>query len=473
MRGEYMGRRALTLFAAAGILAAAAMAETALADPLFPFDPDPFPSTYAPLPREDRVITNVTILDGAGGRIEKGAVLMRDGQIVAVGADLDLPPDALVVDGEGRWVTPGIIDVHSHLGNAPLPITPLELKSWDVNERTDPNTAHVWAEHAIFAQDPAFSRAIASGVTTLQILPGSTNLFGGRGVVIKNVPTVTVQERKFPGAPVALKMACGENPKYNYGLRGMAPGSRMGVVAGMRQALQSAQEYLAKWDEYRKELAEGDDDPAPTRDFKLETLALALKGEILVNVHCYRADDMAMVIDLAEEFGLRLTAFHHAIEAYKIAPMLAEKGICAAVWSDWWGFKMEGIDGIRENAPFVDAAGGCVAMHSDSPLIGQRLNLETAKAVGAGRRAGLEIPSEKAIQWVTLNAARIIGLEDKIGTLEPGKNADLVLWSGDPFSSYTRADQVYIDGALVYDRADPERQPGSDMELGQPAVEVR
>lgn len=451
---------------AAAVLILAALTGQAMADDLFPFDPDPFPSTYAPLPRHDLAITNVTILDGAGGRIEKGAVLVRDGKIAAIGADLEIPAGVEVIDGAGRWVTPGIVDPHSHLGNAPLPITPLELKSWDVNERTDPNTAHVFAEHAIFAQDPAFVRALEGGVTTLQILPGSTNLFGGRGVVLKNVPTVTVQDRKFPGAPVPLKMACGENPKYNYGLRGMAPGSRMGVVAGMRQALQAAREYMAKWDEYRRELAEGDDDPPPARDFRLETLARALQGEIRVHVHCYRADDMANVMDVAAEFGLRLAAFHHATEAYKIAPLLAEKGICAAVWSDWWGFKMEGIDGIRENAAFLDAAGGCAAMHSDSPVVGQRLNLEAAKAMAAGRRAGLDIPSEHAIRWVTLNAARLIGLEDRIGSIEPGKNADLVVWSGDPFSTYSKADQVYIDGALVYDRADPAFQPGSDLELG-------
>lgn len=416
--------------------------------------PDPFPSTYTPLPRQDTAIINAIILDGAGGRIDNGAVLLKDGKVSALGADLEVPSGAVVIDAAGRWVTPGLIDMHSHIGNASLPITPNEVKVWDVNESSSANTAHVWAEHAVKTQDPAFQKALAGGVTTLQVLPGSINLFGGRGAILKNVPGVTVQDMKFPGAPVNVKMACGENPKYHHGGKGQEPTSRMGIIAAYRAAFEAARDYARKG-------------KSTSRDFKLETLAGILNGEALAHVHCYRADDMANVLAVAKEYGFKISTFHHAPEAYKIAGMLAEHGACAAVWSDWWGFKMEAYDGIRENAAFVDAAGGCAIIHSDMPELAQRLTIDTAKAMAAGRRAGLNITPEHAISWITSNAADSIGLGDKIGALTAGKNADVVLWSSDPFSVYTKADMVFIDGAVAYDRQDPARQPVSDFMLGQ------
>jgi imidazolonepropionase-like amidohydrolase len=178
---------------------------------------------------------------------------------------------------------------------------------------------------------------------------------------------------------------------------------------------------------------------------------------------------MGVMLDVAREFGYHIEAFHHATEAYKIGPLLAKAGTCAVVWSDWWGFKLEAYDGIRENAAFLEAEGACVALHSDVPIVGQHLPIEVAKVVAAGRGAGVELTHEQALKWITLNPARILHLDDRIGSLEVGKNADVVVWSGDPFSIYTRADQVFIDGALVYDRANPARQPRSDFELGQPS----
>jgi imidazolonepropionase-like amidohydrolase len=306
-------------------------------------------------------------------------------------------------------------------------------------------------------------------VTTVHVLPGSSNLFGGRGVVLKNVPATTMQAMKFPGALQSLKMACGENPKSAYGNRDRFPASRMGAFAGYRSEWQKAREYLAKWQSYERKADAGD---APARDLKLDTLAAALRGEILVHIHCYRADDMAMMLDLAHEFGYRVTAFHHAVEAYKIAPLLAQEGVCSAVWSDWWGFKMEAFDGIRANAAILQAHSACVSLHSDSAQVGQRLPLEVAKAVAGGRRVGLEVASERAIGWITSDAARLLRLDDRIGSLAPGKNADVVIWSADPFSIYSKADQVFIDGALVYDRKDLSRQPHADFELAQPARET-
>jgi imidazolonepropionase-like amidohydrolase len=186
-------------------------------------------------------------------------------------------------------------------------------------------------------------------------------------------------------------------------------------------------------------------------------------------MHCYRADEMAMMLDMAKEFHFKIAAFHHATEAYKIVPLLKESGTCVAVWADWWGFKEEAYDGVRANAAFVDAGGGCVMLHSDAPISGERLTLDAALAMAAGRRAGVNFPEEHVIEWLTINPARALRLEAEIGSLEPGKHADVVLWSGDPFSVYTRADMVFIDGAIVFDRADPTRQATSDFELGQPA----
>lgn len=431
-----------------------------------PAVPDAYASTYRPLPRTDTLIRGGTLLDGLGGRLENASILLRDGRIAAIGPEVQAPPGAVVVDARGRWITPGLIDAHTHLGNFPAPYTTLDLEHSDVAETTDPNTAEVWAEHSITVQDPQFSRALAGGVTALHVLPGSTPLFGGRGVVLKNVPAVTVREMKFPDAPQSLKMACGENPKYGFGDRGRFPSSRMGNVAGYRAAWVRAREYLAAWEHRARK---GDHGPPPARDLELDTLASVLKGEIAVHVHCYRADDMAVVLDVAREFGFHITAFHHATEAYKIAPLLAREGVCAAVWSDWWGFKLEAYDGIRENAAFLDAAGACVALHSDVPSVGQHLTIEAAKAMAAGRRAGFDVPPERALRWLTINPAKMLGLDDRIGSLEVGKNADVVVWSGNPFSIYTKADQVFIDGALVYDRSDPARQPRADFELGQPS----
>ena len=426
-------------------------------------NPDPYPSTYAALPRENMAIVGATVLTGAGTKFDNGVVIVTDGRVAAVGdASTPVPAGYRVVDARGRYVTPGVIDTHSHLGVYPSP--GVQGMS-DGNEATNPNTAQVWAEHSIWPQDPGFNTARAGGVTTLQILPGSANLFGGRGVTVRNVPSITMQGMKMPGAPYGLKMACGENPSRVYGSRNQSPATGMGNVAGYRAAFIAAQEYRSKWDKWR-ETGEGS---PPTRNLQLETLVGVLDGSILVQNHCYRADEMAVMVDIAKEFGYRITAFHHAIEAYKVAPMLAREGICADMWAGWWGFKMEGLDAVEANAALVDAPeGSCAVIHSDDAELTQRLNQEAAVALAAGRRAGMNISEERAISWITLNAARSLGIADQTGSLEAGKRADVVIWSADPFSIYARADQVFIDGALAFDRMNPAYQPVSDFELGQP-----
>jgi imidazolonepropionase-like amidohydrolase len=424
----------------------------------------PYASTYRPLPSRTTVIRNATILTAAGPMIERGSVLIQDGRIAAVGQNVDAPADAVVIDATGKWVTPGIIDTHSHLGVYPAP--GIESTS-DGNEMTNPNTAEVWAEHSLWPQDPQFELALAGGVTTMQLLPGSANLFGGRGVTIKNVRSRTAAGMKFPGAPHGLKMACGENPKRVYGSRNQAPGTAMGNMAGYRKAWIAAAKYRNDWKKWRDEGA----DPAkrPERNLQLETLAGVLDGEILVHNHCYRADEMAAMIELSKEFGYKITSFHHAVEAYKVRDLLAQNDICASMWADWWGFKLEAYDGIKENIALVHAAKACAIVHSDDANGIQRLNQEAAKAMHAGNRAGLKIERTDAIRWLTINPARALGIDKVTGSLEPGKNADVVIWSTDPFSVYAKAEQVFIDGAKVYDRG-ADTVPTSDFMLAQRAA---
>jgi imidazolonepropionase-like amidohydrolase len=458
--------RAAGLFAAV-LLASCAANRPAAAPAAAPkapperFNRDPFPSTYRAYPGVPTLVTNVTIFDGEGGRIENGSILFAEGKIVALGASVDAPAGATTIDGRGKWVTPGIIDVHSHLGDYPSPSVEAHQ---DGNEVTGPVHPDVWAEHSVWPQDPGFSRALANGgVTALQVLPGSANLFGGRSVTLKNVPARTMQAMKFPGAPYGLKMACGENPKRVYGGRNQMPGSRMANVAMMRATWIRAQDYKRKWDKYERSGGE-----MPTRELGLDTLRGVLDGEILVHNHCYRADEMAVIIDMAKEFGYKVTAFHHAVESYKIADLLRENQVCSAMWADWWGFKMEAYDGIGENIPLVHNAGACTIVHSDDANGIQRLNQEAAKALANGRRIGIAISDETAWTWLSFNPARALGIADRTGSLKPGKMADLVLWNGNPFSVYTRPEKVWVDGALLYDALDPNRRPVSDFELGQP-----
>jgi imidazolonepropionase-like amidohydrolase len=432
----------------------------------------PYSSTYqAAVTRAPILIRNATVLTGTGTRIDGGDVLIVDGRIAAVDRQLDAPANAQVIDAAGRWVTPGLIDVHSHMGASPSPGV---LAHDDGNEATDPVTPNVWVEHSVWPQDPGFEAALQGGITSLQILPGSANLIGGRGVTVKNVPAITYQEMKFPGAPQGLKMACGENPKRVYGRDDHAPSTRMGNVAGYRQAFADARDYEEKWAKYQAELAkfekkrdENTIRPGPPkRDLRLETLADAMQGKILVHIHCYRADEMATMLDLALEFGFKVSAFHHGVEAYKLANRLAQEGVCGALWADWWGFKMEAYDGIQENIAFVDyPKNGCAIVHSDSEEGIQRLNQEAAKVMVRGIRIGFDIPPERAIRWITTNPARALGISTQTGSLEAGKMADVVIWNGTPFSVYALADQVFVDGVLRFDRATPANKAWSDFSL--------
>ncbi len=418
---------------------------------------NPFPSTYRAAPSRPTVIRNATIISAAGPTMRGASILLRDGRIVEVGATVNAPGDAIVIDGTGKYVTPGLIDTHSHLGVYAAPgVAALS----DGNEATNPVTAHVWAEHSVWPQDPQFPRVLAGGITTLQVLPGSANLIGGRSVVLKVVPGRTVQSMKFPDAKYGLKMACGENPKRVYASRG--PSTRMGNVAGYRAAWIEAGAYRQRWDKWR-DSSKGD---PPSRDLGLETLAEVLRGNIYVHNHCYRADEMAQMIDIADEFGYSIRSFHHGVEAYKLADVLAARGISGSLWADWGAFKMEAMDGVKANLALVHKAGARAIVHSDDPSGSQRLNQEASKAMASGNEHGIPITDDDAIKWITINAAWALGLDDRIGSLVAGKNADVVLWNVNPFSVYARPEKVWIDGSLRYDRLDPTQRWRTDFELG-------
>ena len=425
------------------------------------------------------LLRGATVMTAAGASYAPGAVLLVGARVAAVGPadEVEAPADAEIVELEAdRVVTPGIIDTHSHMGVYPSP----GLRAHnDGNEASSPVTPQVRAEDGFWAQDPQIAHALAGGVTTAQILPGSANLIGGRTFTIKLRPGArSAAQLRFEGAPAGLKMACGENPKRVYG-GSSGPMTRMGNVAGYRKAFQDAVEYQRRWDRHERAIAlwetksqrgaKGDDGERPeppARDFGLETLVDVLEGEIFVHMHCYRADEMSLMLDLAESFGFSIRSFHHAVEAYKIADQLAATQTSASLWADWWGFKAEAYDGVRENAALLTQAGARTIIHSDSPEGIQRLNQEAAKAMYAGRRVGIEIRDEQALAWLTTNPAWALGIDDRTGSLEVGKDGDVVVWSGDPFSVYTRAELVFIDGQRVYDRNGELGRPRSDFDLG-------
>ena len=430
------------------------------------FDRDPFESNYKPLASERTLINSVNLYDGLGNEFSNFDVLFDNGIIEEIGKDIE-DGNATIIDAKGKWLTPGIIDIHSHMGVYPAPGV---RTSSDGNEATSPITAEVWAEHSVWTQDPQFSLALKGGVTAFHVLPGSANLMGGRGATFKNIPRNTIHDMKFPGAPHSLKMACGENPKRVYGNRGSAPSTRMGNMAGYRKAWINASDYQRRKNEYTSKSDEAKEliDP-PKRNLELDTLAGVLDGEILVQNHCYRADEMAMMIEMSKEFDYKITAFHHAVEAYKIADLLAEEGICGALWADWWGFKHEAYDMVPANIAIVDQARGgkgCAIVHSDDEVGIQHLNQEAAKALSAGLRAGYEISKARAIKWITSNPAKAAGILDQTGTIEIGKDADLVIWRKNPFSVYALAEYVFIDGAEAFVRGEKQTQPVTDFDLG-------
>jgi len=391
----------------------------------------------------DVLIKNATVMTVTHGNIKNGSIYIKDGKIAAVGENVNAAANATVIDAGGKYLTPGIVDSHSHIA-----------LDDDVNEATSPITPHMLMKDAFDYQDKAIYRALAGGVTTSLLLHGSANMIGGQAVVIKHKYGAARDEMLFPNAPGSIKFASGENPKRVYGGRDQLPSTRMGNFAVQREALVQAQDYMREWDNYNEKVKRGDKDAKdatlPKHDLKLEALADVLRGKLMVQIHIYRADEMLTEIAMAREFGYKIRAFHHALEAYKVADQLAANNIAIATFSDWWGYKQEAWDAIPWNAVMAMRKGVRVAIKSDSGDYDRRLNQEAAKTIRYGGAT-----EEEALKMITLNPAWIVGVDDRVGSIDVGKDADLVIWDGYPLSSYGVPEKVLIDGEVYFDRAQP------------------
>jgi len=400
--------------------------------------PASFSSTHGG--HNEFVIKNAILLTATHGRVEHGSVYVKDGKIVAFGANVAAPATAAVIDAEGKYVTPGIIDPHSHMALGD-----------DINEATSPVVPQMMMQDAFDYNDKAIYRALAGGVTSSLLLHGSADMIGGQAVVIKTKYGLDRDQMLFPGAPQSIKFASGENPKRVFGDRKQMPSTRMGNFEIMREAFTQAKDYQRSWDEYNEKVKKGDKTAsAPKKDLKLEALVQVLQGKLLVQIHCYRSDEMLTEIALANEFGYKIRAFHHALEAYKVPDYLAKNNIAIATFADWWGYKYEAWDAIPWNAVIAMRHGVRVAIKSDSNDYMRRLNQEAGKTIRYGGAT-----EDEAMKMLTINPAWIIGVDDKTGSIDVGKDADLVLWSGYPLSSYGIPEKVWIDGDVYFDRGLP------------------
>jgi len=398
-------------------------------------------------------IKNGRVMTITQGTLEQGTVLVEGGRIVAIGEEVEIPEDAEIYDASGKVVMPGLIDAHCHVGLFP------DVIGWeysDGNELTDPITPHLRALDAVHPEDPAFQELVAAGVTTVLTGPGSGNVIGGQWVCLKTMPRRSVEEMVLL-EPAGMKMALGENPKRVYGDQKKAPSTRMGNAAALRAALVDAQNYLDKWQRYEQELAEyrakveaGDEETEapkpPERDLELEALGKVLRREIKARVHAHRADDMLTAIRIAEEFNLDLT-LEHATEGYKIAEILAAKGIPVTAGPILFSRVKYELKGMTPRNPGLMAQAGVkVAIQTDEMSAVKYLPINAALAVREG------MPEEEALKAITINAAEIIGVAERVGSLEVGKDADLVVFDGHPFDYRTVAELVLIDGQVAYQR---------------------
>src|SRR5437763_3434445 len=400
----------------------------------------PAPSSAQTAAHKEVLIKNAVVMTVTRGNIQNGSVYIKDGKIAGVGANLKVPQGATVIDAGGKYLTPGIIDSHSHIA-----------LDDDVNEATSPVTPQMMMIDAFDYQDKAIYRGLGGGVTTSLLLHGSANMIGGQAIVIKHKYGAGRDAMLFPGAPRSIKFASGENPKRVYGSKDQLPSSRMGNFAVQREALVQAQDYMREWTDYEAKVKRGDKDAKlPKHDLKLEALADVLRGKLLVQIHCYRADELLTEMELAKEFGYKVRAFHHALEAYKVADKLAANDVAIATFADWWGYKNEAWDAIPWNAVISMRKGVRVAIKSDSDDLARRLNQEAGKTMRYGGAT-----EEEALKMITLNAAWIVGVDDRVGSLDVGKDADVTIWDKHPLSSYARVEKVLIDGDVYFDSSLP------------------
>jgi len=383
------------------------------------------------------LIKNATVwTEGPQGILEGADLLVSDGKVVSVGKGLQAPEGALVIDGKGKHVTPGLIDCHSHIA----------IRG-GVNEGSNNVTAEVRVRDVIDPTDVDIRRELAGGLTVAHLLHGSANSIGGQDAVVKLKWGATAADMLIPEALQGIKFALGENPKRsNFRAPGRPerfPTTRMGVIASIRERFLAAGDYQRAWDAY-KQLSKEEQErrPPPRRDLQLEAIAEILRGDRVIHSHCYRQDEILALIRLADEVGIKIGTFQHVLEGYKVADEIAAHGAGGSTFSDWWAYKLEAYDAIPYNGALMRDRGVVVSFNSDSAELARRLNLEAAKAVKYG-----DVPPADALAFVTINSAKQLGIDKRVGSLEPGKDGDFVVWSGDPLSTYSFAEQTWIEGA--------------------------
>lgn len=386
------------------------------------------------------LIRNATVLTVTRGTLANTDVLIRRGKIAGVGRNLSAPATARIIDATGKFVLPGIIDCHSHS----------MLDS--INEGSLAVTSMVRVSDALNPTDPDLYRQLAGGTTTLNLLHGSANPIGGLNTVVKIKYGYPVEAYIFPGAPPGIKFALGENVKRSNvpnlpGIPRRYPATRMGVEETIREYFLRARDYQKAWQEYRADARAGKTVLPPRRDLQLEPLVEILEGKRLVHAHSYRADEIFMLIRLADEIGFKIKTFQHVLEGYKVAKEIAQHGAGASTFADFWGYKIEAYDAIPHNAAIMTRAGVVVSMNSDSDERARRLNIEAAKAMRYG-----ELSEEQALKLITINPAIQLGIQDRVGSIEVGKDADLAIWNGHPLSVYSRVDTTFVDGEVLFDR---------------------
>lgn len=386
------------------------------------------------------LIQNATVLTVTRGTIEHGSVLIKDGKIAEVGTDIKAPSGAQVIDGTGMYVTPGIIDCHSHIA-----------VDGGVNEGSISVSSIANIAEVLDSDDMSIYRDLAGGVTTANILHGSANSIGGQTVVIKLRWGQPAAKLPFEGALPGIKFALGENPKrsnFSRGTERRYPASRMGVEETIRAAFTEARDYKNAWDAYNKKVAAGDKNLiSPRRDLRLDPLVEVLEGKRYIHSHCYREDEILMLLRVAKEFGFKVRTFQHILEGYKVADELAAAGAGASTFSDWWAYKVEAYDAIPYNAALMTKRGVVVSINSDDAEEATHLNQEAAKTI---RYGGLS--HDEALKLVTINPAIQLGIDKRVGSIEVGKDADLVIYNHDPLSAYAVVQKTLIDGRVYFDR---------------------
>jgi imidazolonepropionase-like amidohydrolase len=389
----------------------------------------------------ETLIKNATVLTITRGVLPNTDVLIRNGKIAAVGKGLNASANARVIDATNKYVMPGIIDCHSH--------SMLDT----INEGTLAVTSMVRTRDVVNPTDPDLYRELAGGVTTLNLLHGSANPIGGLNTVVKIKFGRPADEFIFPGAMPGIKFALGENVKRssNPNLPGVTrryPNTRMGVEETIREAFSKARDYKRTWDEYRAATAKGEKNLIPPRrDLQLEPLVEVLEGKRYVHAHCYIASEILMLLNLADEIGFKIKTLQHVLEGYKVAKEIAAHGAGASTFADSWAYKLEAYDAIPYNMSIMTRAGVVVSVNSDSDERARRLNIEAAKAMHWG-----DLTEEQALRLITLNPAIQLGIQERVGSIEVGKDADVAIWTGHPFSVYSRVDTTFIDGDVFFDR---------------------